>query len=87
MVAAAGVDASLMKGLLQEDGYVKKIADVKSKISSSHPDLLPLVQMMEKTILETFDQYEGIRQIADLRGIPELGEKLFQQGFHFILVF
>eukprot|EP01117_Protostelium_nocturnum_P018272 TRINITY_DN7611_c1_g1_i1.p1 TRINITY_DN7611_c1_g1~~TRINITY_DN7611_c1_g1_i1.p1 ORF type:complete len:967 (-),score=367.32 TRINITY_DN7611_c1_g1_i1:9-2909(-) len=43
-------------------------------------NLLDLLNRINSSIEQLFDEYEGIRQIKDLRGLPEIGDRIIVDG-------
>eukprot|EP01119_Soliformovum_irregulare_P024719 TRINITY_DN8936_c0_g1_i4.p1 TRINITY_DN8936_c0_g1~~TRINITY_DN8936_c0_g1_i4.p1 ORF type:complete len:616 (-),score=239.75 TRINITY_DN8936_c0_g1_i4:764-2590(-) len=58
-------------------GKVEKMISPRSSLSDP---LLGIAEKFDKIVEKTFDQYEGLRQIGDFRGIPEVGEIILQTG-------
>lgn len=72
-----------MKELFNNDLYLQRLKEMKQKVkdeSAHDTGPLKLFETLNRIVDETFDQYQGLRQIADFRGIPESGEVLVREG-------
>jgi len=81
MIVSYGIKPASMKELFAEDNYVTQLQEVKL-VAKQHQDtnIQATLEKLDHLIATTLDQYEGLRQIADFRGIPEYGEVLVREG-------
>src|SRR5690606_20159980 len=70
-----------MKDFNMDDSYTEKLQQLKDQIKEkpNQESALQLYNNITEIIDQTFDQYFGLRQSSDFRGIPEIGETLVRE--------
>eukprot|EP01116_Phalansterium_solitarium_P023232 TRINITY_DN8038_c0_g1_i2.p1 TRINITY_DN8038_c0_g1~~TRINITY_DN8038_c0_g1_i2.p1 ORF type:complete len:411 (+),score=-10.66 TRINITY_DN8038_c0_g1_i2:149-1234(+) len=80
MILNAGLKMTDFKELFAYDTCAKRKQALPAILKSKRPDLLPAFDCLSEIVATTFDQYEGLRQVADFRGLPDIGEVLVREG-------
>jgi len=70
------LESNNLKELLNEDHYLKKLKDMRK---FDEEPICSLMKVFDDIINKTFDQYEGLRQISDFRGLPD-GDSIIREG-------
>lgn len=79
MIVTYGIKPGEMKELLSDDVHLKRQQEVKEKVKDQKI-FSDLMKTLDDVIQRMMDQYEGLRQIGDFRGIPDFGAKLVRDG-------
>jgi PI3-kinase family, ras-binding domain len=87
MIVDFGIKAGDMRELFSQDTFLQRRTELKSNVekltqipTEEKSKLLDLVTELDSLVERTFDQYEGLRQIADMRGVRGCGEVLVREG-------
>eukprot|EP00027_Filamoeba_sp_ATCC50430_P011123 CAMPEP_0168561340 /NCGR_PEP_ID=MMETSP0413-20121227/11543_1 /TAXON_ID=136452 /ORGANISM="Filamoeba nolandi, Strain NC-AS-23-1" /LENGTH=322 /DNA_ID=CAMNT_0008592705 /DNA_START=186 /DNA_END=1150 /DNA_ORIENTATION=+ len=79
LIIECGVDPNVIKELFQD--HEKRMSNLKQMIKDNNlTNVVRMLNSIESIVESTFDQYEGLRQIADFRALAECGELIVQEG-------